>query len=113
MLAGEDARQAGRGGQGDAESAQSTSQAPASPAATERTEDEHHVLATLARLTHSRAELLDASDRLVELGVDSLTKVELLSEIETQFGLVVDDETSAGLRSVQDLLDLARVRAVA
>ena len=64
------------------------------------------MIARLAHWTRSRPHLLRGSDRLAGLGVDSLTKVELVAEIESQFGLLVDDETAGALGSVQDLFDL-------
>jgi long-chain acyl-CoA synthetase len=69
-------------------------------------EGESWVIATLARMTHSRADALRLSDRLVELGVDSLTRVELVAEIEGRLGRRIDDESAAALRSVRDVSDL-------
>jgi acyl carrier protein len=70
------------------------------------------VISTRTRLTHSRPDIIHPRDRLAGLGVDSLTKVEVVDEIEARFGFRVDDAI-AGSLSVQDLRDLARAeRAV-
>jgi long-chain acyl-CoA synthetase len=82
------------------------------PRPVERSEEESYLLTTLAHLTRSRPDLLEPADRLIELGVDSLTRVELLSEIEARFGLIVDDETASRMASVQDVLDLVQPQAV-
>jgi long-chain acyl-CoA synthetase len=88
---------------------------PAPPPAREaagapRSEAETWVVATLARLTRTRPDRLRGGDRLADLGVDSLTRVELVGEIEAHFGLRLDDAAAAALGRVQDLFDLARRR---
>ena len=70
-------------------------------------ENKTWMVATLARLTHTRPEQLAAADRLSELGVDSLTRVELVAEIESRLGTRLDDPTAASLERVGDLLALA------
>ncbi|MDA8020884.1 MAG: AMP-binding protein [Thermoanaerobaculia bacterium] len=74
----------------------------------EQTEAELAVLETVARVTRSRSDLLQADDRLVDLGVDSLTRVELVGELEARFGLRLDDETAARLDTLGDLYSLVR-----
>ena len=69
-------------------------------------EAETWVLDTLARLTGTRADLLSAAHRLADLGVDSLTRVELIGAIEERFELRLDDTVAAGAGRVQDLFDL-------
>jgi long-chain acyl-CoA synthetase len=80
--------------------------APRSALESPASSDQTWILATLARLTRSREEALRAEDRLTELGMDSLTRVELVAELEGRFGLQVDDECVASLDRVQDLFDL-------
>jgi acyl carrier protein len=75
--------------------------------------EETWVIATLARLTHSRPEVIHANNRLADLGVDSLTKVELVGELEARLGFRVDDAAAGSLNRVQDLLDLARAHRAA
>lgn len=70
--------------------------------------DERWLLATLARATRRRVDQLTPNDRLPELGVDSLTQVELIAEIESRFACRVDDETAGALRRVEDLTALVR-----
>ncbi len=96
-----DAVLAGHRGDGD--------QAPTPPAAPEQAsynESETWVLETLARLTGTRADLLSAGDRLADLGVDSLTRVELIGAIEERLELRLDDATAGAVDRVQDLFDL-------
>jgi len=64
------------------------------------------LLATLARLIRRRPEELRAGDRLVDLGVDSLTRMELLGALEARSGRRLDPATIAGLVRVQDLIEL-------
>jgi len=82
---------------------------PAASGGVSLTKEEAWVISTLARLTHSRADIINPRDRLADLGVDSLTKVEIVGEIEARFGFRVDDAAAGALSRVQDLLDLARV----
>jgi long-chain acyl-CoA synthetase len=88
--------------------------AAASPAATpasagaSRNRAELWVIATLARSTHVRPDLISPADRLGELGLDSLTKVQVIGELEARFDLRVDDASVASLACVQDLFDLVR-----
>ncbi len=64
------------------------------------------VIEALARLTRARPDLVHADIRLAELGVDSLTRVELIGELEARFGLRLGDEAVASLDRVGDLFDL-------
>ncbi len=80
--------------------------APTAAPEEERSASEAAVVETLARLARARPDLLRASDRLADLGVDSLTRVELVGELEARFGLRVEDDTAASLDRVQDLFDL-------
>ncbi len=78
---------------------------PAAEAAP-RGEAEAWVIDTLARLTRARPDQLRAGDRLADLGVDSLTRVELVGAIEARFGQRLDGATVAALGRVGDLLAL-------
>ncbi|MCH9651385.1 MAG: AMP-binding protein [Deltaproteobacteria bacterium] len=81
-------------------------QSTAGGAAESRTDNEIAVVETLSRLTRTRADLVGAEDRLADLGVDSLTRVELVGELEARFGVRLDDDQAASLDQVQDLFDL-------
>jgi long-chain acyl-CoA synthetase len=70
--------------------------------------EEAWVLETLARLSRTRLDTLQPSDRLAELGVDSLTRVELVAELEGHLGVPINDAAAASLGRVQDLFDLVR-----
>lgn len=72
-----------------------------------RTAGEQAVIDSVARLARTRPDLVRPDDRLADLGVDSLTRVELVGELEARFGLRLDDEAAAALERVQDLFDLS------
>jgi long-chain acyl-CoA synthetase len=82
---------------------------PPAAANTGPTPAEQWVLAILSRLTHVRTESLGATDRLAEIGLDSLAKVQLIGELESRFHRRVEEASVAGLSRVQDLFDLVRV----
>ncbi len=44
-----------------------------------------------------------------DLGIDSLTAIELAMELETAFGIGIEDEKLAELKTVQDILDIVEV----
>ncbi len=71
------------------------------------TASESIIIETLARLTRTRPDLLGPDDLLADLGVDSLTRVELVGELEARFDLRLDDQHAASLERVQDLFDLS------
>jgi acyl carrier protein len=81
--------------------------APA-PAEAPRSEAEAWVIDTVARLTRTRPDQLGAGDRLADLGVDSLTRVELVAAVEERIGRRLDDTAAAALGRVKDLFDLVR-----
>ena len=83
----------------------------AAPAGAAFSKEETWVIATLARLTHSRADIIHPNNRLADLGVDSLTKVELIGELEARLGFRMEDGVAGSLNRVQDLLALARTAA--
>ncbi len=68
--------------------------------------EEAWVVEILARLTRTRLDLLRPTTRLADLGLDSLTRVELIGELETRSGRRIDDATAAALTRVQDLFGL-------
>jgi long-chain acyl-CoA synthetase len=94
---------------GERGSAKAVTPPPTAPEG-ERRESQAVVIEALARLTHTRPDQLRAADRLADLGVDSLTRVELVAELEARFGLRLEDGQAAALDRVQDLFDLSRER---
>ena len=54
-----------------------------------------------------RPDRLRAGDRLAELGVDSLTRVELVGALEARIGRSLDDAEVAALAHVRDVVDRA------
>jgi acyl carrier protein len=81
---------------------------PAAGSGATRTKAELWTIATLSRLTHLRSDAITAPQRLADLGVDSLTKVALIGELEARFDLRVPEQSVASLNRVQDLFDLVR-----
>jgi acyl carrier protein len=45
------------------------------------------------------------ADIAEDLGADSLDAVELIMELEEEFGIEVDPDKAAGLKTVQDIVD--------
>jgi long-chain acyl-CoA synthetase len=52
-----------------------------------------------------------AANLELDLGLDSMERVELLTEVETRFGTRIDDETAQHLYTVRDLIEAARPAA--
>lgn len=62
---------------------------------------------TLARLTkHPTSHVRPDANLLLDLGIDSLMKVELLGEIESNFGIELPDQVAVRLARVSDLTAL-------
>lgn len=45
-----------------------------------------------------------------DLGIDSLAAVELAMELESEFGVRIEDEELEGLKTVQDIPDVLRAK---
>lgn len=45
-----------------------------------------------------------------DLGIDSLAAVELAMELESEFGVRIEDEELESLKTVQDILDVLRAK---
>ena len=45
-----------------------------------------------------------------DLGIDSLAAVELAMELESEFGVRIEDEELEGLKTVQGILDVLRAK---
>ncbi len=96
-----DAVLAGQRGDGE------TAQTPTPPVAeTQLSKAESWVIETLARLTGRRPDQLSGDDYLADLGVDSLTHVELVAAFEAHFDRRIANATAAGLLRVRDLFEL-------
>ena len=78
----------------------------AEPDATALSEAQTWVIDTVARLTRTRPDQVAAEDRLSDLGVDSLTRAELVAAVEERSGRRLDDEAVARLVQVRDLFGL-------
>jgi acyl carrier protein len=73
-----------------------------------RAEDEE-ILAVIARTLDTAPERLEPQLRFdTDLGLDSLTVVEIVMAVEDATGLRFDDEEAAAATSVGDLLALVR-----
>ena len=98
---------AGRHGSDGEATAKPAARPPAPEPTAPLGETERWMLDTVARLTRTRADVLSPSDRLDDLGVDSLTRVELVAEIEERLDRRLSEERAAGLQRVRDLFELA------
>lgn len=45
-----------------------------------------------------------------DLGIDSLAAVELALELETEFGIRIEDDELAGLKTVQDIINIIEAK---
>jgi long-chain acyl-CoA synthetase len=79
---------------------------PAAAAGEPLSEEESWVIDTVARLTRTRPDQVGAGDRLADLGVDSLTRVELVAAVETRLDRRLDDSAIVSLRRVRDVFEL-------
>lgn len=66
----------------------------------------NEIKARLAKAAHK--ETVDEAMNLRDLGIDSLDIVELLLELEDEFGIHFDDMDMSNLVTVKDLLDAVR-----
>lgn len=67
-----------------------------------------HIISTLATVPEKEIGL---QDRLREdLGMDSITSMELISALAEDLGLEVEVEEAVGASTVNDVLELARAR---
>ena len=57
------------------------------------------------QLSIDAAEITPATNIMEDLKADSLDIVELLMEVEENFGVAVPDEDVPGLKTVQDIVD--------
>ena len=60
----------------------------------------------LALLCAIDVECVQASHLLVEYGLDSLGRLELIAALEEQFGIFIDDEEAASLKTIADVIAL-------
>jgi acyl carrier protein len=59
------------------------------------------------------ADVTDDGDFYDDLGADSLEKVELVMRLEAEFGVSIDADTAAGLRNVDDVVEVLTQRRAA
>lgn len=64
------------------------------------------IVENLHRVTNGRHATIDETSVLGDLGVDSLDVVELLMEVEDEFGVSIPDEKMSDCKTVSDLADL-------
>lgn len=57
------------------------------------------------------SKLTDSTDLFDELGADSLDRVELVIELESEFSIDIDDEEGLALRTVGDVVALCERKA--
>ena len=74
-------------------------------------EIEEKVIQVLAGMLHKDNGEIRPDSRLVEdLEMDSFTAVELLFELEDEYGLEIPDENIASFKTVRDIVDYIKAR---
>ena len=66
----------------------------------------HKVKSIIAQQLNAEDNLIQPKTTLDDLGLDSLSLLELIMCLEMEFDITVDDEEIAALRTVEDLLNL-------
>jgi acyl carrier protein len=68
-------------------------------------ETKERIISLLAyRLGYDETEINENQDFINDLGVDSLDMVEIVMDIEKEFGLKVEDKEIAEIKTVSDLI---------
>lgn len=57
------------------------------------------------KLGASESDIKPEANLVTDLGADSLDTVELIMEVERQFGIVVSDEDAAKIKTVGDIIN--------
>ncbi len=74
--------------------------------------NEQWVRETVAKLVKREPHQISAEDNLLlDLGIDSLMKIELLSEVEEQYGVAINDEVAVRVGRVSDVYALVGNRS--
>ena len=64
------------------------------------------VIALLAKQLNKKPEVVKLDSKIVEdLGADSLDVVEMLMELEEQYGITIPDDIAAGIKTVGQLVE--------
>jgi acyl carrier protein len=63
------------------------------------------VITTLASVKHIPREQIKLESSLADLGFDSLDTISLLFELETNFNVVIPDESAQSIRYVYEIVD--------
>ncbi len=66
----------------------------------------NELVAEAAGISVSAIGDINPSDRLDEMGLDSLDHLELIMDVEAEFGIDIDDEDAEQAETVQQLVDL-------
>ena len=64
------------------------------------------------QLDVDREQCVPEASFLDDLGADSLDLMELIMEMEENFGVEISDEELQNLRTIQDVIDYIRIREV-
>ena len=66
----------------------------------------------MEQLDVTREQCVPEASFINDLGADSLDLVELIMEMEENFGVEISDEELQNLRTIQDVIDYIRIREV-
>lgn len=66
----------------------------------------------MEQLDVTREQCLPEASFINDLGADSLDLMELIMEMEENFGVEISDEELQNLRTIQDVIDYIRIREV-
>ncbi|HXF05545.1 MAG TPA: phosphopantetheine-binding protein [Blastocatellia bacterium] len=66
---------------------------------------EQRVIHAIARACHVAPSEITPSSTFEELGVDSLTGLQIVFELEEEFQISIPENVAASMRSVQDVID--------
>lgn len=66
------------------------------------------VTAAIVKIMHCDASDIAPESNLIELGIDSLKAINILFELEEEFGIDIPNERIAEIETVNDIMDCIR-----
>jgi acyl carrier protein len=66
---------------------------------------EERVIQAIARACHIAPSEITANSTFEQLGVDSLTGLQIMFELEEEFKISIPENVAASMRSVRDVID--------
>lgn len=62
------------------------------------------ILSVISDTCHIPREQIHLTSELAALGVDSLGALDVVFAVENEFGITIEDQTAAGIRTVSDIV---------